>query len=91
MRSRLKPLKKCVKTVRRHQDLMMNGFKAKKAYSSGAVEGLNRKMNLLTRHEQNFQKKTMERRLANQMTYTTRSHSNFHSLLIQKQKMPLYK
>jgi hypothetical protein len=28
---------------------MMNWFKAKKMYSSGAVEGLNRKVNLVTR------------------------------------------
>ena len=49
MRSGLKPLKKFVGTVRRHRELMLNWFKAKKAYSSGAVEGLNRKINLVTR------------------------------------------
>jgi transposase len=49
MRSQLKPIKKFVRTVRRHQELMMNWFKAKKAYSSGVVEGLNRKINLVTR------------------------------------------
>ena len=49
MRSRLKPLKKFVKTMRRHEDLIMNWFEAKKAYSSGAVEGMNRKINLITR------------------------------------------
>lgn len=49
MRSKLKPMKKFVKTVRKHQPLMMNWFKAKKAYSSGSVEGLNRKINLVTR------------------------------------------
>lgn len=49
MRSKLKPIKKFVGTVRRHQELMLNWFKAKKAYSSGAVEGLNRKINLVTR------------------------------------------
>jgi transposase len=49
MRSKLPPIKKFVKTVRRHQPLMMNWFKAKKAYSSGSVEGLNRKINLVTR------------------------------------------
>lgn len=49
MRSKLDPIKKFVKTVRRHEDLMMNWFKAKKAYSSGTVEGLNRKVNLVTR------------------------------------------
>lgn len=49
MRSRLQPIKKFVGTVRRHEDLMMNWFEAKKIYSSGAVEGMNRKLNLITR------------------------------------------
>ena len=49
MRSKLEPIKKFVKTMRRHEALMMNWFKAKKAYSSGTVEGLNRKVNLVTR------------------------------------------
>ena len=49
MRSKLEPIKKFVKTVRRHEALMMNWFKAKKVYSSGTVEGLNRKVNLVTR------------------------------------------
>jgi transposase len=54
MRSRLTPIKKFVKTVRRHEELMMNWFRAKKAYSSGAVEGLNRKINLVTRKSYGF-------------------------------------
>lgn len=49
MRSRLDPMKKFVGTIRRHQPLILNWFKAKKAYSSGVVEGLNRKVNLVTR------------------------------------------
>lgn len=49
MRSRLDPIKKFVGTIRRHQPLILNWFKAKKAYSSGVVEGLNRKVNLVTR------------------------------------------
>ncbi len=49
MRSRLEPIKKFVKTLRTHQPLIMNWFKAKKVYSSGVVEGLNRKVNLVTR------------------------------------------
>jgi hypothetical protein len=32
----------------------MNWFKAKKAYSSGAVEGLNRKVNLVTKKSYGF-------------------------------------
>jgi transposase len=37
------------KTIRTHQPLIMNWFKAKKAYSSGIVEGMNRNVNLVTR------------------------------------------
>lgn len=49
MRSKLPSIKKFVKTIRSHEVLIMNWFKAKKAYSSGSVEGLNRKVNLVTR------------------------------------------
>lgn len=49
MRSRLEPIKKFVRTIRGHEVLIMNWFKAKKIYSSGAVEGMNRKVNLVTR------------------------------------------
>ncbi|QBG49289.1 ISL3 family transposase [Verrucomicrobia bacterium S94] len=54
MRSRLDPMKKFVGTIRRHQPLILNWFKAKKAYSSGVVEGLNRKVNLVTRKAYGF-------------------------------------
>ena len=49
MHSRLAPLKKFVGTIREHEDLIMNWFDAKKQFSSGAVEGMNRKVNLITR------------------------------------------
>ncbi len=54
MRSRLDPIKKFVKTLRNHQPLLLNWFKAKKAYSSGSIEGLNRKINLVTRKSYGF-------------------------------------
>ncbi len=54
MRSRLTPIKDFVKTIRNHQPLIMNWFKAKKAFSSGTVEGLNRKINLVTRKSYGF-------------------------------------
>lgn len=54
MRSRLKPVKKFVGTIKRHEDLIMNWFTAKKVYSSGAVEGMNRKINLVTRKSYGF-------------------------------------
>ena len=49
MRSRLEPMKKFVKMIRRHESLILNWFRARKAYSSGFVEGLNPKINLTTR------------------------------------------
>ena len=49
MHSRLEPIKKFVGTMRGHEDLILNWFVAKKAFSSGAVEGMNRRINLTTR------------------------------------------
>ncbi len=54
MRSRLDPIKNFVRMIRRHQPLIMNWFKAKKQFSSGIVEGLNRKINLVTRKSYGF-------------------------------------
>jgi transposase len=48
-RSKLEPIKKFVKSVRRHEELIINFFKAKRSLSSGIVEGLNRNVNLVTR------------------------------------------
>ena len=41
MRSRLEPFKKFAKSMRRHQPLILNYFKAKKQFSSGVVEPKN--------------------------------------------------
>jgi transposase len=49
MRSKLDPFKKFAKSIRKHRPLIMNYFKARKQFSSGVVEGLNRKINLTTR------------------------------------------
>lgn len=49
MRSKLDPMKKFVRTLRAHEDLLMNYFKAGKVYSSGIVEGLNLGVNLCMR------------------------------------------
>ncbi len=54
MRSRLEPIKGFVRMLRHHQPLIMNWFKAKKQYSQGIVEGLNRKINLVTRKAYGF-------------------------------------
>jgi len=54
MRSRLEPVKKFVRSVRAHEELLLNWFEAKKEISNGVVEGLNRKINLITRKSYGF-------------------------------------
>ncbi len=54
MRSRIEPMKKVVKTIRNHKPLILNWFKAKKAFSSGVVEGLNNKAKVTTRNAYGF-------------------------------------
>ena len=49
MRSQLAPMKKFVHTLRNHEELLMNYFKAGKHYNSGVVEGLNLRINLCMR------------------------------------------
>ena len=44
MRSRLEPMKKVARMLRKHDALLLNWFKAKGEVSSGAVEGLNNKI-----------------------------------------------
>jgi transposase len=54
MRSRIEPMKKVARTLRRHQPLILNWFRARGAISSGAVEGLNNKVKLVTRKSYGF-------------------------------------
>jgi transposase len=54
LRSRLEPMMKVARTLRIHQDLLMNWFKAKGEISSGAVEGLNNKIRVVTRRSYGF-------------------------------------
>lgn len=54
MRSRLEPMKKVAKMLRRHKPMIMNWFAAGGALSSGAVEGLNLKAKLAMRKAYGF-------------------------------------
>lgn len=54
MRSKIEPMKKVAKTIRRHKPLILNWFRAKKAYSSGIVEGLNNKVKVVTKKSYGF-------------------------------------
>jgi transposase len=54
MRSKLEPMKKIARTIRVHRPLILNWFRARGAVSSGAVEGLNNKVKLVTRTAYGF-------------------------------------
>ena len=54
MRSRLEPMKKVARTLRTHRQLILNWFRAHGELSSGAVEGLNNKVKLVTRKSYGF-------------------------------------
>ena len=54
MRSRLEPMKKVARMLRTHEELLLNWFRAKGEISSGAVEGLNNKIRVVTRRSYGF-------------------------------------
>jgi transposase len=54
MRSRLEPMKKVARMLRKHEALLLNWFKAKGRVSSGVVEGLNNKIRVVTRRSYGF-------------------------------------
>jgi transposase len=68
MRSRLEPIKKVARMLRAHEDLLMNWFRAKGEISSGAVEGLNNKIRVVTRRSFGFR------------TYKAMEMAMFHTL-----------
>ena len=54
LRSRLEPMKKVARMLRTHEPLILNWFRAKGEISSGAVEGLNNKIRVVTRRSYGF-------------------------------------
>jgi transposase len=54
MRSRLPPMQKVARMLRSHEELLLNWFRAKGEISSGAVEGLNNKIRVVTRRSYGF-------------------------------------
>jgi transposase len=54
LRSRLEPMRKVARMLRSHEALLMNWFRAKGELSSGAVEGLNNKIRVVTRRAYGF-------------------------------------
>jgi len=68
MRSRLKPMQKVARMLRAHEGLIWNWFAAKGEISSGAVEGLNNKIRVVTRRSYGFR------------TYAAMELALYHSL-----------
>ncbi len=54
MRSRLEPMKKVARMLRSHEELILNWFRARGEISTGAVEGLNNKIRVVTRRSYGF-------------------------------------
>jgi transposase len=54
MRSRIEPMKKIVRMLRSHRELILNYFKARKVISSGTIEGLNNTAKLTMRKYYGF-------------------------------------
>src|SRR6266508_4598484 len=54
LRSRIEPMRKVARMLRAHQELILNWFRAKGEISSGAVEGLNNKIRVVTRRSYGF-------------------------------------
>jgi transposase len=54
LRSRIEPMKKVARTLRNHEELILNWFKAEGMISGGVVEGFNNKAKLTTRKAYGF-------------------------------------
>jgi transposase len=54
MRSKIEPMKKVARTLRRKRELLLNWFLAEGAISAGIVEGFNNKLKLITRKSYGF-------------------------------------
>jgi len=54
MRSRLEPMKKVARMLRAHEGLILNWFKARGEVCTGATEGLNNKIRVVTRRAYGF-------------------------------------
>jgi len=54
LRSRIEPMRKVARTLRTHEELLLNWFRAKGEISAAAVEGLNNKIRVVTRRSYGF-------------------------------------
>ncbi|MDE0608463.1 MAG: transposase [Anaerolineaceae bacterium] len=54
MRSRIKPMQQAARMVRKHRPLILNWFRTGRAFSAGAVEGMNNKAKVALRRAYGF-------------------------------------
>jgi transposase len=54
LRSRIEPMKRVARMLRKHRELILNWFRAKGTISAGSVEGLNNKAKLTSRRAYGF-------------------------------------
>ena len=54
LRSRIEPMRKVARMLRAHEELILNWFRAKGEVSTGATEGLNNKIRVVTRRSYGF-------------------------------------
>ena len=54
LRSRIEPMQKVARTLRKHEEWILNWFRAKGEISGGAIEGLNNKIRVVTRRSYGF-------------------------------------
>jgi transposase len=54
IRSRIEPMKKIARSLRKHRHLILNYFRAQKEFSSGVIEGLNNKAKVTMRKSYGF-------------------------------------
>ena len=79
MRSRLEPMKRVARMLRAHEPLILNWFRAKGEISSGAVEGLNNKIRVVTRRSYGFRTyEAMEIALYHNLGRTPEPESTTH-------------
>ena len=54
MRSKIEPMKKVARSLRKKRELILNWFRAGGTISAGIVEGFNNKLKLITRKSYGF-------------------------------------
>ena len=90
MRSHLDPMKKVVGTLRTHQHLLLNWFRAKGQFSAGVVERLNNKAKVTMRKSYGFRTpETLELALYHNLAKLPEPNFTSHILVRMQQNVVL--